>query len=196
MSLSSLQQVAARGADQVGVLHLRRASSFPRGCPRARSASISRLLSGVRSSCDMFAMNSDLYFEETASCSAFSSTRRLAASTSPGSFARPRRSARRAAGLLGQVLVGALDSSSWRDCSSCAWDCDCLSRFSVRRVGLDRVEHEPDALGELIEEAWWVGLNGLNEASSTTARTAPSNRIGSTMMFSGVDSPRPELIWT
>ena len=44
--------------------------------------------------------------------------------------------------------------------------------------------------------AWWVGLNRLNEASSTTARTEPSNRIGSTMMFSGADSPRPELILT
>ena len=43
---------------------------------------------------------------------------------------------------------------------------------------------------------WWVTLKRLNEASSTTARTAPSNRIGSTMMFSGADSPRPELIVT
>ena len=29
-----------------------------------------------------------------------------------------------------------------------------------------------------------------------TARTEPSNRIGSTMMFSGVASPRPEFTWT
>ena len=41
------------------------ASSFDR---------ISRLLSGVRSSCDMLARNSDLYFEVSASCSAFSSS--------------------------------------------------------------------------------------------------------------------------
>ena len=44
--------------------------------------------------------------------------------------------------------------------------------------------------------AWWVGLKRLKEASSSTARTEPSNRIGSTMMFSGVDSPSPELIVT
>ena len=43
--------------------------------------------------------------------------------------------------------------------------------------------------------AWWVGLKAANDASSITARTEPSNRIGSTMMLSGVDSPRPELIW-
>ena len=42
---------------------------------------------------------------------------------------------------------------------------------------------------------WWVGLKAANDASSITARTEPSNRIGSTMMFSGGDSPRPELIW-
>ena len=40
-------------------------------------ARISRLFSGVRSSCDMLAMNSDLYFDETASCPAFSSTSRF-----------------------------------------------------------------------------------------------------------------------
>ena len=43
---------------------------------------------------------------------------------------------------------------------------------------------------------WWVALNGAKEASSMTARTEPSNRIGRTMMFRGVASPRPELIWT
>ena len=43
---------------------------------------MSRLLSGVRSSCDMFARNSDLYLEMSWSCSAFSSKLRLASSTS------------------------------------------------------------------------------------------------------------------
>ena len=48
-------------------------------------ARIRRLFSGVRSSCDMFAMNSDLYFDDTASCPsspAFCSTKRLDCSTS------------------------------------------------------------------------------------------------------------------
>ena len=41
---------------------------------------------------------------------------------------------------------------------------------------------------------WCDGLKAENDASSITARTEPSNRIGSTMMFSGGDSPSPELI--
>ena len=45
-------------------------------------ARMRRLFSGVRSSCDMFAMNSDLYFEETASWLTFSSTRRFDCSIS------------------------------------------------------------------------------------------------------------------
>ena len=45
-------------------------------------------------------------------------------------------------------------------------------------------------------KAWCVWLKRLNDASSTTARTDPSNRIGNTMMFSGVASPSPELIIT
>ena len=40
------------------------------------------LLSGVRSSCDMFARNSDLYFEVSASSAAFSSSARRACSIS------------------------------------------------------------------------------------------------------------------
>ncbi len=40
------------------------------------------LLSGVRSSCDMLARNSDLYFEVSASSVAFSSTARRACSIS------------------------------------------------------------------------------------------------------------------
>ena len=40
---------------------------FSSGFSSSCSARIRRLLSGVRSSWDMFAMNSDLYFEETTS---------------------------------------------------------------------------------------------------------------------------------
>ena len=67
---------------------------FPSGLSCSCSARTSRLLSGVRSSCDMFEKNSDLYFEETASCSAFSSTSRLACSTSSILALRPRCSGR------------------------------------------------------------------------------------------------------
>ncbi len=40
-----------------------------------------------------------------------------------------------------------------------------------------------------------MALYALKEASSITAFTSPSKRTGSTMMLSGGDSPRPELIW-
>ena len=43
---------------------------------------MSKLLSGVRNSCDMFARNSDLYFEVSANCLAFSSRAWRACSTS------------------------------------------------------------------------------------------------------------------
>jgi hypothetical protein len=60
-----------------------------------------------------------------------------------------------------------------------------LEQVLGERVGLDRVEDEADALGELIEERLMGRAERENEASSITARTDPSNRIGSTMMFSG-----------
>lgn len=46
---------------------------LPSGFRESWSERIRRLLSGVRSSWDMFARNSDLYFEVRASCLAFSS---------------------------------------------------------------------------------------------------------------------------
>ena len=49
-----------------------------------------------------------------------------------------------------RVLVSV--SSCCRVCSSSASDCDCFSSSSVRIVAGDRVEHDADALGELIEE--------------------------------------------
>ena len=111
-------------------LAVRLPSAFSASCwPRMRIE-----LSGVRSSCDMLARNSDLYLEVSASCSAFSS--------------------RALAGLLDFVVL-ALDlgvllgelagpwcaSSSLVCCSSFCWVCsstvsccDCLSRPSVRIV--------------------------------------------------------------
>ena len=163
------------------------------GLALSSPARISRLLSGVRSSCDMFEKNSDLYADETTSCSAFSSTSRLARSTSW--FLRSTSmfcSARRLACFARSSFE--LRSSSWRDCSSCACDCDCLSRFSVSVLASIVLSTSPMLSVSWSRNAWWVALKRLNDASSITARTEPSNRIGSTMMFSGCDSPSPELI--
>ena len=58
------------------------ASDCLHGSPTSCRDRINRLFSGVRSSCDMFAKNSDLYLEVSASCSAFSSIASRASSTS------------------------------------------------------------------------------------------------------------------
>ena len=86
-------------------------------------------------------------------------------------------------------------SCSWRDCSSCAWDWDCSSSFSVTEVASTVLSTRPMLSVSWSRRDWWVGLKGAKDASSITARTEPSKRIGRTMMFSGGDSPRPELIW-
>ncbi len=85
---------------------------------------ISSEFSGVRSSCDMFARNSDLYFEDSASWVAFSSSASLACSTSR---------------FLRSTSMFCSDSSRAFSaisilvcCSSCASDCDWLSSLSVR----------------------------------------------------------------
>ena len=76
---------------------------FSSGLSSSSRARISRLLSGVRSSCDMLEKNSDLYM--------FCSTRAVAC--------LPRSSFE-------------LRSSSCRACSSCACDCERASSVSVR----------------------------------------------------------------
>jgi hypothetical protein len=55
---------------------------LPCGLSAAASTGSAASSSGVRSSCDMLARNSDLYLEVSASCSAFSSTARRAISIS------------------------------------------------------------------------------------------------------------------
>ena len=40
--------------------------------------------------------------------------------------------------------------------------------------------------------AWCVGLNVSNDASSSTALTCPSKITGSTMMLRGAASPKPD----
>ena len=148
----------------------------------------------MRSSCDMFAMNSDLYFDETDSSLAFSSTKRLASSTS---WYLPSTSRFLSASSAACSASPWFDSCScsWRDWSSCACDRDCSSSMSVTDVAATVLSTRPMLSASWSSSDWWVGLKAEKEASSITARTEPSKRIGSTMMFSGVASPRPELIW-
>ena len=101
-------------------------------------------MSGVRSSCDMFARNSDLYFEVSASSAAFSSSARRACSISwflrfhfDVSFGKLLR-------FLLQLLVGLLQLALLRLQFGGQ-----LLRLLEEAFGLhrrfDRVEHDADA---------------------------------------------------
>ena len=120
---------------------------------------ISMLLSGVRSSCDMLARNSDLYLEVSDSCSAFSSISQRASSTSrflasTSAFCRASSAAlscnssfvcrssscwlfnnssdsRSDSACFSSCSFVFLSSSCWL-CNSPARDCDCSNRSSVR----------------------------------------------------------------
>ena len=155
------------------------------------SERISRLFSGVRSSCDMFARNSDLYFEVSASCSAFSSRALRACSTSW--FLRSTSTfwwARSRAFSWSSWLV--FWSSSWRLCSSTARDWDWARRPSVRMLASMVLITMPMLSVSWSRSAWSLALNCSKDASSRTALTCPSNRMGSTMMFAGTEWPSPE----
>ena len=185
---------------------------------------ISRLFSGVRSSWLILARNSDLYLEVSASCSAFSSSSRLACSTSrflASTCVVLRREQARLVlqlgvgllqfvllgaqqffrlaqrlGLLLQAVVGLLQLLLLR-LQLGGQQLRLLEQAFGAHVRGDRVEHDADRFHQLVRGSdWWVSLNRLKEASSMTAFTSPSNSAGSTMMLSGGASPRPELICT
>ena len=176
MSLISDQQVGAGRVDRLGELLLLGRQVALGVVRRAWSDRMSRLLSGVRSSWDMLARNSDLYlrgqrqllglllqaslacsisrFLPSTSCSggeqrAFLQLLVGLLSSSCCSSAVPRILQRR--GLL--LQPGVLPQLFLLACSSWASDCDCFSRPSVPHVGRDGVEHDADRLGELVEEA-------------------------------------------
>ena len=170
-------------------------------------------LSGVRSSWLMFARNSLLYFELSASCSAFSSSasaRRLHLAVLLLDLLVLLGEQR---GLLLQLLVDLLQlflllleqllglaqrlapaprarvfdrlSSScccWSSfdwlCSSCVSFCDCSSSSSVRMFALIMFSTTPIDSASWSRKVWWIWLNGRKLASSITAFTSPSNRIG------------------
>ncbi len=151
----------------------------------------SRLLSGVRNSCDMLARNSDLYFEVRASCLAFTSSSWRACSTSwffssTSWFCW----ASRWAFSSSSALVSC--SCSWRVCSCCASDCDWVSRSSVRMFASMVLSTMPMDSVSWSSSAWSVGLKPSKEASSSTPFTWPSKISGSTSTLRGLASPRPE----
>jgi hypothetical protein len=108
------------------------------------------LLSGVRSSCDMLARNSDLYFEVSASSVAFSSSARRACSISwflrsTSTFAR-RAAAPSARAARWSAAAPSAASAIRRRAAATA-----SAAFGLHRR-FDRVEHDADRVGELLEE--------------------------------------------
>ena len=166
-------------------------SGFSVSCwPRIRM-----LLSGVRSSCDMLARNSDLYFEVSESSVAFSS------------------SARRACSISWFFLsTSTLRSAScWAFCSSCSLVCcssfccvcsspascwDCFSRPSVCIVASIELSTMPMQSVSCSRKVICEVVNELIEDSSITALTWFSNSTGSTTRFFGTTRSSAELIGT
>ena len=147
------------------------------------SERIKRLLSGVRSSCDMLARNSDLYFDVSASCAAFSSSAWRASSTSRFFLST--------SSFWCASSRAFSCSSSFVCCSSTASDCDCLSRFSVRVFASIVLITMPIDSVSWSRNAWCAGLKRSSEASSITPRTCPSNTTGSTSTSAAPCSARP-----
>ena len=114
-------------------------------------ARIKRLFSGVRSSCDMLAMNSDLYFDETASWPAFSSTRRLDSSTSWFFCSASMFCSASSLAWRSQVLVGLAQLFLLR-AELFGQRLGLLEQRLGERAAFDRAEDEADALGDRVEE--------------------------------------------
>ena len=126
----------------------------------------------------MLAMNSDLYFDETASWPAFSSTQALGLLDLAGSSAPPRCSARRAAWPAGRGPRWTRAAPPAGSGAPRPGDWDCLSSVSVSAAASIVLRTMPMLSVIESRNAWWVTLNGENEASSMTARIDPSNRTG------------------
>ena len=136
--------------------------------------------SGVRSSCDMLARNSDLYFEVSASSVAFSSSARRACSISW--FLRSTSTLRSASccAFCSSCSLVCCNSRCWV-CSSVASCCDCFSRPSVCIVASMQFSTMPMLAVSCSRNEICRSVNAPTEASSITALTWPSNSTGSTI---------------
>ena len=155
------------------------------GCRSSCLASKSSELSGVRSSCDMFAKNCDLYFEVSASCSAFCSSALRASSISRVRLLDFFVLLGQQAGFFFQLLVGAAAARPVGSAARSVSDCDCLSSSSVRMFVAIVFKTMPIDSVSWSRKSKWISLNVWKHASSMTALTSPSKSTGSTMILSG-----------
>ena len=124
---------------------------LPSGLSESCWPRIRMLLSGVRSSCDMLARNSDLYFEVSASSAAFSSSARRACSISWFLRSTSTFCSASCCAFCAELLVGLLQLLLLR--LQFAGE---LLRLLEQPFGLhrrlDAVQHDADAGGQLLEE--------------------------------------------
>ena len=151
------------------------------------------LFKGVRSSCDMFARNSDLYLEVSASSLAFSSNARRACSISW--FFRST-----------SAFCSASCRAFWANCSfvccnSFCWvwssvaSCwDCFSSPSVCIVASILLRTMPMLAVSCSRNARCEAVKAPKEANSITALTRSSKSTGSTITFLGTASNKPDRI--
>ncbi len=119
----------------------------------------------MRSSCDMFARNSDLYCEAVASSAAFSSS---------------------------SALERCSSSDRSRSSEVSRWDSD--SSDSVRELAMIVLVETPIVLTNWSMKARCTSLNLLSEASSITPSTWSSKMMGRMTMLAGRAVPSPELM--
>lgn len=145
---------------------------WPSGLSESSRARMSRELSGVRSSCDMFARNSDLYCEEVANRAAFSSS---------WAFERCNSACCRCISF----------DRSWSWMAS-RWDSP--SSDSVRELAMMVLMATPMVFTNWSKNARWTSEKREKEASSITPRSVSSKRIGMITTDAGAASPSPLLM--
>ncbi len=165
-------------------------------------ARISRLLSGVRSSWLMFARNSDLYFDASASSRARVSSSWRACSICRFFASMSRFWVASSAAFSSSSALERCNSScrTWsspdRDWSSPARRCDSASSSSVRALAMMVLTLTPMVSISCSRKSRWMSVNRCTDASSITPSTWSSTTIGSTTRFTGAVRPSPEVMAT
>ncbi len=138
---------------------------------------------------------------ETASCSARSSRTCRASSisvffTSMSRFCRASSSAFSSSSALDAWSAFCRCSNSADRSRSCSVSsCDCASSRSVL-VLTEMVLTLVAIISAIwLRKSFWIAVNGVNDASSMTPSTFPSNTTGSTITWAGGASPSPEEIF-
>ena len=188
-------------------------SGCPGGSPDKSLDRISRLLSGVRSSCDHIGQELRLVLRSQRQLLGLFLQRELGLldlavlalppavldrQRAPSPPARRWSAAARPVWCAAALPIGAASrpafpAGRWSSCSSSCWACSSggqqlrlLEQAFRPHVGGDGVEHDPDAIPSADRGTPGAfRMNRSNDASSMHRLTSPSNKTGSTMMFSG-----------